>query len=383
MWHVGPAGVARMSTASASQSSSIDSTDSVFPLVSPLRQRRPAGARVEVDLARPQRCLDRLGVLPADHEHAPVRGILDDRRDEAVRAVAQDGRIERPNPRVERPVPGDRHQAASEVRRTGTPASAMAAFTAAMEWMSRWKIEAARTASAPPSVTAATMSAGEPAPPEAMTGTPTRDLTARRRARSKPPWVPSRSIDVSSTSPGPELDRPLDPGQAIEAGRLAAALHDDLPRPRRIGAHADVHADDDALAAEAPGARRDEPRVADGGRVDGHLVRAGAQDVAHLVGAAHAAADGERHEDPAGRPLDDVEERAASLGRGGDVEEADLVGARGRVASRQLGRVALVGEVDEPDALDDAAVADVEAGDDAAQEHQADTDAAAGSAGTP
>ena len=41
MWHVGPAGVARMSTASASQSISIDSTDSVFPLVSPLRQRVP------------------------------------------------------------------------------------------------------------------------------------------------------------------------------------------------------------------------------------------------------------------------------------------------------------------------------------------------------
>ena len=63
------------------------------------------------------------------------------------------------------------------------------------------------------------------------------------------------------------------------------------------------------------------------------------------------------HEDPAGGALDDVEERAAALGRGRDVEEADLVGAGGGVAGGQLRRVALVGEVDEADALDDATVA--------------------------
>ena len=79
----------------------------------------------------------------------------------------------------------------------------------------------------------------------------------------------------------------------------------------------------------------------------------------------------ERHEDLAGGALDDVEQRAPALGCGGDVEEADLVGAGLRVAPGQLGRIALVGEVDEADALDDPAVLDVEAGDDTSQQHQA------------
>ena len=54
------------------------------------------------------------------------------------------------------------------------PAAAIAAFTSAIEWRRRWKIDAARTASAPPSRIAATKSSGPAAPPEAMTGTPTR-----------------------------------------------------------------------------------------------------------------------------------------------------------------------------------------------------------------
>ena len=84
-----------------------------------------------------------------------------------------------------------------------------------------------------------------------------------------------------------------------------------------------------------------------------------------------AAADGERDERPARRPLDDLEERAAALGRGRDVEEDELVGAFGRVALGELGRIALVDEVDEAGALDDAAVGDVEARDHAVAQHQA------------
>ena len=87
--------------------------------------------------------------------------------------------------------------------------------------------------------------------------------------------------------------------------------------------------------------------------------------------AAHAAADRERDEGPSRGPLDDVEERAASLRRGGDVEEDELVGALGRVALGELGRIALVDEVDEAGALDDPAVGHVEAGDDATAQHQA------------
>ena len=72
-----------------------------------------------------------------------------------------------------------------------------------IEWIRRWKIEAASTASAPPSRTAATKSAGPAAPPEAMTGTETPSVIARSSSVSKPSPVPSRSIDVTSSSPAP------------------------------------------------------------------------------------------------------------------------------------------------------------------------------------
>jgi len=47
-----------------------------------------------------------------------------------------------------------------------------------------------------------------------------------------------------------------------------------------------------------------------------------------------------------------------------DVEEAQLVGTRRVVGDRGLDRIARVAQVDEVDALDDAAVLDVEAGND-------------------
>ena len=135
-----------------------------------------------------------------------------------------------------------------------------------------------------------------------------------------------------------------------------------------------IDGDDDRLAAEPCRAAADQRRVGDGRRVERDLVGAGAQHVAHLVDGPDAAADGQRDERPPRRPLDDVEERAAALGRGGDVEEDELVGALGRVALGELGRIALVDEVDEAGALDDPAVGDVEARDDPAAEHQAARD---------
>ena len=83
------------------------------------------------------------------------------------------------------------------------PGSGHRRLDRAIEWIRRWKIDAARTASAPPSRTAATKSAGPAAPPEAMTGTDTRSVIARSSSVSKPSPVPSRSIDVTSSSPAP------------------------------------------------------------------------------------------------------------------------------------------------------------------------------------
>ena len=54
---------------------------------------------------------------------------------------------------------------------------------------------------------------------------------------------------------------------------------------------------------------------------------------------------------------------------GGDVEEAEFVGAGGVIGDRRFDGIAGVAQVDEIDALDHAAVLDVEAGDHANLEH--------------
>ena len=105
-------------------------------------------------------------------------------------------------------------------------------------------------------------------------------------------------------------------------------------------------------------------------RIDRDLVGAGFEQSAHVVDAAHAAADGQRHEAALGRAGDHVEDRAALLVAGGDVEEAELVGARLVVSGGGLDRIAGVAQIDEVDALDDAAVFDVEAGYDADLQHE-------------
>src|SRR5205085_10415439 len=79
---------------------------------------------------------------------------------------------------------GEAAHAAMSVRRTAMPAAAIACFTSPMETSPKWKIEAASTASAPPSRTASTMCCAPPAPPEAITGTETAADTAFSSARS-------------------------------------------------------------------------------------------------------------------------------------------------------------------------------------------------------
>jgi len=55
--------------------------------------------------------------------------------------------------------------------------------------------------------------------------------------------------------------------------------------------------------------------------------------------------------------------------RGGDVKKAKLVRPRCIIGLGRLYRIARVHEVDEVDALDDAAIGDIEAGDDAGFQH--------------
>ena len=117
-------------------------------------------------------------------------------------------------------------------------------------------------------------------------------------------------------------------------------------------------------------ASRDEFGPRHGGGVDRGLVGAGEQQPADILDRAHAAADGQRHEALLGGAAHHVVERVAIVGRGGDVEKAQLVGAFAVVEARLLDRIAGIDQIDEIDALDDAAVLDVETGDDAHLQHR-------------
>src|SRR6188472_1770187 len=104
---------------------------------------------MEVHVAARERRVECLRVHVREHEHPAVAHVLDDGGDQAVSAEPHGRPVER-NP--------DPHATACGTSRTGSPAAAIAAFTSLIEWIRRWKIEAARTASAPPSTTAATKS---------------------------------------------------------------------------------------------------------------------------------------------------------------------------------------------------------------------------------
>ena len=87
------------------------------------------------------------------------------------------------------------------------------------------------------------------------------------------------------------------------------------------------------------------------GGIDRHLVGAGQQQLADVLDRAHAAADGQRHEALLGGAADHVEQSVAIVGRGGDVEEGQLVGALLVIDAGLLHRIAGIDQIDEIDAL--------------------------------
>ena len=139
--------------------------------------------------------------------------------------------------------------------------------------------------------------------------------------------------------------------------------------PSRAGPGVDGH--DGALAAELVRDVAHQIGTFDGGGVHRDLVRAGPEEAACILRRPDPAPDRERDEDLVGGARHHVDHGVALVRRRGDVEERDLVGALGVVAGGQLDRVALVGQVDEAHALDDAPAGDVEAGDQSDAAHAA------------
>ena len=99
--------------------------------------------------------------------------------------------------------------------------------------------------------------------------------------------------------------------------------------------------------------------------VDGNLVGAGLEQLAHVVDCAHSAADSQGHEALFGGPLNNVEDGVAVLVAGRDVQKAKLVGTGRIIGRRGLHRIARVPQIDKIYALDDTSVFHIEAWDDA------------------
>ena len=93
------------------------------------------------------------------------------------------------------------------------------------------------------------------------------------------------------------------------------------------------------------------------------------EDALRVGDRANAAADGERDEDLVADAPRQVDDGLALGARRGDVEEDELVSALAVVVGGQLDRVAGVAQLHELDALDHAALVDVQARDDSAQQH--------------
>ena len=155
-----------------------------------------------------------------------------------------------------------------------------------------------------------------------------------------------------------EAARFFGPFDGIESRIDAPAVDDDMERP--VFGSFGIDGDDDALTAEFVGGVGDKLRIFDRGRIDGDLVGAGAQDISEIVDRTDTAADRQRHEDPAGRFPDDIDDRLPGLVGSRDIEENDLIRPLTVIHGRALDRIADFFDTDEIDPFDDAAVTDIE-----------------------
>ena len=179
-------------------------------------------------------------------------------------------------------------------------------------------------------------------------------------------------MDVTSSSPAPRSTARSAHATDVEAGPFAAALHDDLPA-RRTTVDARRRASIATTTACRP--KRDAQREMSVGSVTAAVFSDTLSAPARRTSRISTTL---RTPPPtvsgtnARRAVRSTMSRSVPRPSGArrDVEEHELVGPLVRVARGQLGRIALVRQVDEAGALDDPAVRDVEARDHPPTEHQ-------------
>src|SRR5262245_5041347 len=157
----------------------------------------------------------------------------------------------------------------------------------------------------------------------------------------------------------------------IEARGIAASVGEDFPALAfpRLRYALGIDRDDDTLISEFFRRLLHEGASGHGRGVDRYLIGPGGQKLTDVLDRAHTAADGERHKARLGRALDYVEDDVTVLVTGGDIQEREFVGAGRVIGDRRRDRIAGIAQVEKFHAFDDAAVLDVETGDDANLEH--------------
>ena len=161
-------------------------------------------------------------------------------------------------------------------------------------------------------------------------------------------------------------DTALDPLDGLHARVLAAALGEHA----ELAVHPlDIGRQHHALVTVALSGLIDQIGVADGSRVDRHLVGTALQHAVEVLQGVDAAPHGQGDEDGGGHLAEDIGKEGAALHRGGDVVEHQLVGAAVGVEFAQLHRGGHVAHSLKVDALDHAAVSDVQTGDDSLCDH--------------
>eukprot|EP01013_Petalomonas_cantuscygni_P006559 TRINITY_DN1766_c0_g1_i1.p1 TRINITY_DN1766_c0_g1~~TRINITY_DN1766_c0_g1_i1.p1 ORF type:complete len:530 (-),score=65.53 TRINITY_DN1766_c0_g1_i1:791-2380(-) len=163
--------------------------------------------------------------------------------------------------------------------------------------------------------------------------------------------------------PCPQIGHANGMFESINAGRGAAAMGEYFPTA--ICHPAGVDRGYHALAAETGRDIADHFGPRHSRAIDRDLVRSGHKQRPCIIGSAHAAADGHRHEADFRSAPDNIDDRIAIFVTGSDVEEAKLVGPGGIISLSLLDRITSVLQVDKIDTLDHTAIGDVKTGDDA------------------
>ena len=136
--------------------------------------------------------------------------------------------------------------------------------------------------------------------------------------------------------------------------------HHDRPR---------VDRDDDALAAEFLRAFGDQLRSQNRCRIDGYLVRAFSQDRAHVVNCANSAADRKRNEDVLRDPPHHIRDSVPCIACRRDIQKYQLIRTCGGIRCSGLDRIPGVPQLYKIDALYDAPVFYIQAGNNSLSEH--------------